>query len=79
MASGGVDQHRAGAQAGRHQGIISHKAFLKSFCKIPTQIRRLINSHTNPSTYPLLILYKEEIDGFVRELTFAKRLYKHVL
>jgi len=37
---------------------------------IPTQIRQLIFYISNS---------KEYVDGFVRELTFAKRLYKHFL
>jgi len=32
-------------------GLISHKVFLKSFCK--SQFPAKVNSHTNPSTYSL--------------------------
>ena len=37
---------------------------------ISTQIRQLILFY---------YLYKEQVDGFVRESTFAQRLYKHFL
>ena len=51
--------------------IISQNVFMFCFAKsIPAQIRQLI----------LYIIYnKRRVDGFVRELTFAKRLYKHFL
>jgi hypothetical protein len=52
--------------------LISHKVFIKSFLQksIPAQIRRLILCISNT---------KEQDDGFVRELAFAKRIYKQLL
>ena len=62
-------QFPAMGAAGRFRlNYISRKVILKSFCKsgsIPTQIRQLI-FYINSS--------KEQVDGFVGELTSAKRL-----
>ena len=38
-----------------------------------------VGSRKKSSTYSLSSLYKEPVDEFVWELTFAKRPYEHVL
>ena len=52
--------------------LTSHQVFVKLFCKsqLPAQIRHLIFYVGNN---------KEQVDGFTRQLTFAKQLYEHFL
>ena len=50
--------------------LSSQKVFIRS---------AKVNSGTNPSTYPSLLLYKEQVDELVRELTLEKRLSKYFL
>ena len=38
-----------------------------------------VDCPTNPSSYLYYYSYKEWVNGFVRELTFAKRLHKHFM
>ena len=49
--------------------LISHNFFWIRFAEI--------KSPTNPSSYPLLFLTERKVDGFVCELTSAKRLEWH--
>ena len=53
-------------------GLVSQKVFITSFLQksIPPQIRQLVIYY---------YLYEEQVDGFVRELTFAKRLHQNIM
>ena len=55
----------------RLTNVISQKVFTQSLLQmsIPAQIRQLILLISNN---------KGQVDGFVRELTFTNRLYKHI-